>query len=100
MHMNAANIAAMGTVMAVVITLLVIVGTGIHRLGELSNQVQQLATREEVRILVAEEIRRSNQQLFHALANHTHDADGDAVYSMPPGIEPTGANPNQQTPVQ
>ena len=86
--------------MAVVITLLVIVGTGIHRLGELNNQVNQLATREEVRILIVEEIRRSNQQLLHALANHTHDADGNALFTVPPGIDPTGSNPGQLTPAR
>ncbi len=91
MRVNAANIVATATVLAVVITLLAIVGTGIFRLGELStrveqisNEVEQLPTREEVRILVAEEIRRSNQQLFHALANHTHDRDGNAVFTVSP----------------
>ena len=91
--------------MAVVITLLVIVGTGISQLSavstrveQLSREVEQLPTREEVRILVAEEIReeirRSNQQLLHALANHTHDENGNAVFTVPPGSEPTGAVPN------
>lgn len=107
MRVNAANIVATATVLAVVITLLAIVGTGIFRLGELStqveqisNEVEQLPTREEVRILIAEEIRRSNQQLFHALANHTHDGDGNAVFTVPPGSEPAGANPNPRMPAQ
>ena len=101
MQINAANIAAIGAVLAVVITLLVIVGTGISQLSavsirveQLSREVEQLPTRDEVRILVAEEIRRSNQQLLHALANHTHDENGNAVFTVPPGSEPTGAVPN------
>ena len=100
MQLNAANIAAVGTVMAVVITLLVIVGTGIHRLGEINSQVEQLATREEVRILIAEEIRRSNQQLLHALSNHTHDENGNAVFTVPPGSDPTGTNLNPDPPTR
>ena len=87
--------------MAVVITLLVIVGTGISQLSavstrveQLSREVEQLPTRDEVRILMAEEIRRSNQQLLHALANHTQDENGNAVFTVPSGSEPTGAVPN------
>ena len=93
--------------MAVVITLLVIVGTGISQLSavstrveQLSREVERLPTRDEVRMLVAEEIRRSNQQLLHALANHTHDENGNAVFTVPPGSEPTGAVPNELTPTQ
>ena len=46
------------------------------------------------------EMRRSNQQLLHSLANHTHHENGNAVFTAPPGSEPSGANPNQRTPAQ
>ncbi len=104
MTLNAANIAAAVAVVMMLIT----AATGIYQLGQLSNQVENLS--EQVRFLSAkiddtrdelrEEIRRSNQQLLYSLANHTHDADGNAVFTTPPGMEPTGANPNQRAPAQ
>ena len=115
-------------VLALAVTLLAAVGGGIYQLGQLNSrvdhlsaEVEQLPTHDEVRVLVAEENRRSdaemraeihridtelraeirrsneetiaelrriNQQLLHALANHTHDADGRALFTVPPGSEP------------
>lgn len=97
MKMNAMTI----TAAAAVIALLFTVSSGIYHQGRLSNQVDQLATREEMHRLVSEEIhrsnndlreeiRRSNWLLLHSLANHTHDADGNAIFSIPPGAEPAG----------
>lgn len=130
MTINAGNITAVMTVLALAVTLLAAVGSGIYQLSQLNSrvdqlsvEVEQLATRDEVRILIAdesrrnnaelrEEIRRSNeenrrnneetleemrrigQQLLHSLANHTHDADGNAVFTVPPGSEP----PSDQQP--
>ena len=123
MTINAGNITAIVTVLALAVTLLAAVGSGIYQLSalnsrvdQLSAEVEQLATRDEVRILVAEESRRNNaelreenrrnneetleeirrigQQLLHSLANHTHDADGNAVFTVPPGSEP----PSDQQP--
>ena len=110
MRINATNIAAMGTVIAVAVTLLAAVGSGIYQISELNNrvdhlsaEVEQLATRdevrilvaEEIRILVAEEIRRGNRILLHSLANHKHDENGNALFTIPPGSEPTGENRQQ-----
>ena len=134
MTINAGNITAMVTVLALAVTLLAAVGSGIYQLSQLNSrvdqlsvEVEQLATHDEVRILIAEESRRSDaemreeilrinaetreenrrnneatleemrrigQQLLHSLANHTHDADGDAVFTVPPGSEP----PSDQQP--
>ncbi len=104
MNLNAANI----TVAVAVVMMLIATATGIYQLGQLSNQVDNLS--EQVRLLstkiddtrdeLREEIRRSNQQLLHSLANHTHDAEGNAVFTTPPGMEPTGANPDQRAPAQ
>ena len=38
---------------------------------------------------VLQEIRRSHQQLILALVNHTHNANGQAVFTLPPETEPT-----------
>ena len=102
MRINATNIAAIGTVMAVAVALLAAVGSGIYQISELNSrvdhlsaEVEQLATRDEVRILVAEEIRRSNRILLHSLANHKHDENGNALFTIPPGSEPTGENRQQ-----
>ena len=104
MRVNAGNITA-----AVAVVMMLITGAGgIYQLGELSNQVDNLSVqiellREEMyrsNQELREEIWRSNQQLLYSLANHTHDADGNAVFTIPPGMEPTGANPNQPVPAQ
>ena len=83
--------------MAVVVTLLAIVGTGVYRLGELSNQVENLSIRVDQ---LHEETRRDNEQLLHLLANHTHDENGNAVFTVPPGSDPTGANLNPDPPTR
>ena len=44
-----------------------------------------------------DELRRSVRQLLEALSNHTHNADGDAVFTLPPGSEPA---PPGETPAQ
>ena len=53
-------------------------------------RVEMRETREELRAEIQttrrellEEIRRSNQQMLEALYNHTHDADGNAVFRSP-----------------
>ena len=102
MKLNAANI----TAAVAVVMMLITAAAGIYQLGELSNQVDNLSAqiellREEMyrsNQELREEIRRSNQQLRYSLANHTHDADGNAVFTVPPGMEPTGANPDLRTP--
>ena len=104
MKLNAANI----TAAVAVVMMLIATAAGIYQLGELSNQVDNLSAqiellREEMHRSnqeLREEIRRSNQQLLYSLGNHTHDADGNAVFTMPPGMEPTGANPAPRTPAQ
>ena len=93
MKLNPANI----TATVAVVMMLIAVSTGIYQLGVLSNQVENLSDQiEDLR----EEMRRSNQQLLHSLANHTHDENGNAVFTIPPGSEPAGANPNQRIPAQ
>ena len=94
MKLNAANV----TAAVAVVMMLIAAATGIYQLGKLSNQVENLAVqmgelREDMGKL-REDFYRSNQQLLHSLANHTHDADGNAVFTVPPGTEPTGAKPN------
>ena len=136
MTINAGNITAVMAVLALAVTLLAAVGGGIYQLGQLNSrvdqlsaEVEQLPTHDEVRVLVAaesrrnnaeireeirrsneenrrnneqtraenrrnneetlEEMRRINQQLLHSLANHTHDADGQALFTVPPGAEPS-----------
>ncbi len=41
---------------------------------------------------VLREIRRSHQQLILALVNHTHNANGQAVFALPPETEPAPAD--------
>ena len=36
---------------------------------------------------VLQEVRRSHQQIMLALANHTHDDNGQAVFTLPPDVE-------------
>lgn len=102
MKINASTVTAAVAVVALLIT----VGTGIYQLGQLTNQVDQLSlqvanireenrrSNRELREELREEIRRGNQQILYALANHTHDADGKALFVIPPGSEPTGSTPN------
>ena len=133
------------TAIVATIALLATLASGMYQLGQLSNQVENLALqnaslREENRRDYAElreenrrdyeelrrdnaelreefrrdnaalrdelqrgdeamldELRRSVRQLLEALSNHTHNADGDAVFTLPPGSEPApaGENPAQ-----
>ena len=87
MKLNAANI----TAAVAVVMMLITAAAGIYQLGELSNQVDNLSEQIE---LLREEMHRSNQQLLYSLANHIHDSDGNAIFTVPPGMEPIGANPN------
>ena len=93
MKLNAANL----TAAVAVVMMLITAATGIYQLGQLSNQVDNLSAQIEN---LREEVRRGNQQLLYSLANHTHDADGNAVFTAPPGLEPAGANPSLRTPAQ
>ncbi len=105
------------TAIASVIALLVVAGGGLYRLGKLGNQVEQLQVqvrdiredmrdirqemREEMSSLrdemreemgaLRDEMRRNHQQLLIALANHSHDEQGHAVFRMPAGAEPAPA---------
>ena len=91
------------------ITLLALIGGGFFWLGKLSNRVGNLEIRvdglaeemreirEEIRNQKAElleemrsqrtelleEMRRGNQQLLLALANHSHDGDGQPMFRIP-----------------
>ena len=84
------------TAIASIIALLIVAGGGLYRLGKLGNQVEQLQVqvrdvRDEMRDEMSnlrEEMRRNHQQLLAALANHSHDEQGHAVFRMPPGAEP------------
>ena len=93
MKLTAANI----TAAVAVVMMLIATATGTYQLGQLSNQVDNLSVQID---LLREEMRRGNQHLLYSLANHTHDADGNAVFTIPPGMEPTGASPEQRTPAQ
>ena len=127
------------TAIVAAIALLATLASGMYQLGQLSNQVENLALqnaqlREENRRDYAElreenrrdyeelrrdnaelreefrrdnaalrdelqrgdeamldELRRSVRQLLEALSNHTHNSDGDAVFTLPPGSEPAPA---------
>ena len=109
--------AAVITAIVGIISLLLVAAGGAYWLGRLSNRVDQLdvkvdrldakvdrqfiALREEMRQLDAkfdrrfdelrsellEEMRRGNQQLLFALANHRHDADGEPVFRVPVAAE-------------
>lgn len=85
------------TTTVAVLTLLITIGSGMFYLGKLSNQVESLSVRIDN---LHEEVRRNNEQLLHLSANHTHDENGNAVFTVPPGTEPTGAIPNQPAPTQ
>ena len=88
------------------ITLLALIAGGIFWLGQLTNRVGQLENRvdelgddlrgdmrnlrEEMRtqrVELLEEMRRGNQQLLIALANHGHDDGGQPVFRVPVGAE-------------
>ena len=93
MKLNASTV----TTAVAVLTLLITIGTGMFYLGSLSNRVENLSVEiDDLR----EEMRRNNERLLHLLDNHTHDADGNAIFTVPPGMEPTGASPDRRTPTQ
>ena len=122
------------TAIVATIALLATLASGMYQLGQLSNQVENLALqnaqlreenrrdyeelrrdnaelREEFRRdnaelreelqrgdeAILDELRRSVRQLLEALSNHTHNSDGDAVFTLPPGSEPAPAG---ETPAQ
>ena len=63
-----------------------------RRVDQLDKKVDQLAIdlRNEMRELrseLLEEMRRGNQQLLIALANHGHDDGGQPVFRVPVGAE-------------
>ena len=81
------------TIIAIVsiATLIIVVGGGIYWFGKLVNRVDQLEHKvdqlaEDMRDM-REEIRRGNQQLLLALANHTHGDDGQPVFRVPVSME-------------
>ena len=54
------------------------------QLGELRVEIRDLRTEiQTTRQELLEEIRRSNGEMLEALYNHTHDADGNAVFRRP-----------------
>ena len=50
------------------------------------DQIREENRRDNAALL--EELRRSIRQLLDALGNHTHDTDGNPVFTIPPGSEP------------
>ena len=54
------------------------------------DQIREENRRDNAALL--EELRRSIRQLLDALGNHTHDADGNPVFTIPPGSEPDSEN--------
>ena len=91
---------------ASIITLLALIAGGFFWLGKLSSQVGQLDRRVDqldkkvdqlatdlrgdmgdLRTELLEEMRRGNQQLLIALANHGHDDGGQPVFRVPVGAE-------------
>ena len=85
-----------------IISLLLVAAGGAYWLGRLSNRVGQLDVKvdrlaaeigqldakvDRLRSELLEEMRRGNQQLLFALANHRHDADGEPVFRVPVAAE-------------
>lgn len=90
------------TAVVSVTTVLVLIGGGFFWMGNLGSQVGQLDRRvdlldkkidqfrddmREQRVELLEEVRRGNQQLLIALANHGHDDGGQPVFRVPVGAE-------------
>ena len=94
--------AAVITAIVGIISLLLVAAGGAYWLGRLSNRVDQLDVKvdrlaaeisqldakfdrrfNELRNELLEEMRRGNQQLLFALANHRHDVDGEPVFRVP-----------------
>ncbi|MCY3692909.1 MAG: hypothetical protein OXI54_14415 [Chloroflexota bacterium] len=56
--------------------------------ADIANSEMRLrADIEKTRNEVLQEIRRSHQQIMLVLANHTHDDNGRAVFTLPPDVE-------------
>ena len=94
--------AAVITAIVGIISLLLVAAGGAYWLGRLSNRVDQLDVKvdqldvkvdqldakvDRLRSEMLEEMRRGNQQLLYALANHRHDADGEPVFRVPVAVE-------------
>ena len=122
MDTDVATITAIAGILAVIISMTALVGTGISRLSRLSNQVANLsaqaleqrqdlnrvetALRAEIHTIRDElraemranreellaEMRRGNQLLLIALANHEHDENGHAIFTAPVGTDANGAD--------
>ena len=87
--------AAVITAIVGIISLLLVAAGGAYWLGRLSNRVDRLEEKvdqldakvDRLRSELLEEMRRGNQQLLFALANHRHDADGEPVFRVPVAAE-------------
>ena len=87
--------AAVITAIVGIISLLLVAAGGAYWLGRLSNRVDRLEEKvdqldakvDRLRSELLEEMRRGNQQLLFALANHRHDADGEPVFRVPVASE-------------
>ena len=105
--MDTEVIAAVGTALVIAITVLAAVGTGIWRLSQLNNQFATQSDRiselrEDMRHdfqrlredfqELREDMRRGNQQLLIALANHEHDENGHAIFTAPVGTDAGGSD--------
>lgn len=55
---------------------------------EIANAEERLrAEIDKAKNEVLREVRRSHQQIMLALVNHTHDDNGQAVFTLPPDVE-------------
>ena len=109
-------LAIIGTITGIV-TLLILVGGGFYWWGRLSSRVDNLdrevqSLREDVQSLrgdmnslrdeILGEIRRSEQRILTALANHSHVAPdaGQPVFRFPPGMEVPEPTAPDEAPVE
>ena len=109
-------LAIIGTITGIV-TLLILVGGGFYWWGRLSSRVDNLdrevqSLREDVQSLrgdmnslrdeILGEMRRSEQRILTALANHSHVAPeaGRPVFWFPPGMEAPEPAAADETPVE
>ena len=90
------------TAIVSVLSLLIVAVGGAYWLGRLSNRVDRLDVKvdrlaaevgqldakvDRLRSEMLDEMRRGNQHLLFALANHRHDADGEPVFRVPVAAE-------------
>lgn len=61
-----------------------------QEISDTEARLQQEITASKDEVL--REVRRSHQQLILALVNHTHNANGQAVFTLPPETEPAPAD--------